>query len=117
MKRRFFRIVSTATLGIFCLSINSCKDEKKTIEPTIITFKKEGELVIKKASNDSIIKSLDIEIADSEYETQTGMMYRDTMEDNQGMLFVFQKPAFHSFYMKNTSIPLDIIYFSADKKL
>lgn len=116
MKRPHFRIVYIAAIGIFCLGNVSCKEDKKTVEPVVITFKKEGELVIKK-SNDSIIKTIDIEIADTDYETQTGMMYRDSMEDNQGMLFVFPSASYHSFYMKNTRISLDIIYIGSDNKI
>lgn len=116
MKRSSFRFIVIAGVGIAFLSNLSCKDDKKTVEPVVITFKKEGELVIKKP-NDSIIKRFDIEIADTDYETQTGMMYRDSMEDNQGMLFVFPTASYHSFYMKNTRIPLDIIYIGSDKKI
>lgn len=116
MKRLNFRIVYIAALGIFCLGNVSCKEDNKTVEPVVITFKKEGELIIKK-SNDSIVKKIDIEIADTDYETQTGMMYRDSMEDTQGMLFVFPNASYHSFYMKNTRISLDIIYIGADKKI
>ena len=116
MKGHYFKIVFIAAIGIFGLCNVSCKEDKKTVEPVVITFKKEGELLIKK-SNDSIIKRIDIEIADNDYETQTGMMYRDAMEDNQGMLFVFPKASYHSFYMKNTRISLDIIYIDSDKKI
>lgn len=117
MKRRFYRIITLASIGVFCLTVHSCKEEKKTVKPVVITFKKEGQLSIKKATNDSIIKSIDIEIADDAYQTQTGMMYRDSMKDNQGMLFIFPDAQYHSFYMKNTKIPLDIIYIGADKKI
>ena len=41
-------------------------------------------------------------------------MYRESMEDGQGMLFIFQNAAPRFFYMKNTMIPLDIIYFGSD---
>ena len=37
-------------------------------------------------------------------------MYREKMEADQAMLFIFPDVAFHSFYMKNTMIPLDIIF-------
>lgn len=88
----------------------SCKEEKKDIKQTIATFKKEGELTLLKKQTDSIIKQLDIEIADSDYERQTGMMNRNSMLDNRGMLFVFPDMRPRSFYMKNTKITLDIIY-------
>ena len=101
------------------LCIISCKDNNtvKETKPLSINFKKEGTLLLKKASSDSIIKSLDIEIADDEYQIQTGLMYRDSMKDNQGMLFLFPNEAPRSFYMKNTRIPLDIIYISADSSI
>lgn len=94
----------------------SCKEEQKTVKPLAIEFKKEAELRLKTAT-DSIIKKLDIEIADDDYKTQTGLMYRDAMEPLQGMLFVFPEEDLRSFYMKNTNIALDIIYIDANKKI
>lgn len=117
MKHRYFKIITLATIGICCSSLYSCKEDKKTVNPVVISFKKEGKLILKKAASDSIIKSIDIEIADDEYQTQTGLMYRDSMENNQGMLFIFPEAEYHSFYMKNTRIPLDIIYIDSDKTI
>ncbi|WP_242119643.1 DUF192 domain-containing protein [Aestuariivivens sediminicola] len=98
-----------------CIALLSCKNDKKAINQTKVFFKKEGVLTIFKSDSTTI--SLDIEIADNEYETQTGMMYRSGMKDSQGMLFVFDDERPRSFYMKNTRIPLDIIYISEDKKI
>ena len=96
----------------------ACKEDKKnTVKPTPIEFTKEGELTIYKDVKDSAFIKLDIEIADTEYETQTGLMYRSSMEEKHGMLFVFPDVAIHSFYMKNTQIPLDIIFIDANKKV
>ena len=116
MLQRYFKIMIGACIGACFVSVNSCKEEKKSVKPVVITFKKEGELTLKK-SNDSIIKSIDIEIADDDYQTQTGLMYRDSMEKNQGMLFIFPDEQYHSFYMKNTKIPLDIVYIDSDRKI
>ena len=110
----FFIAVSISLLIINCKENNNNIKESK---PLTISFKKEGTLLLKKANGDSIIKTLDIEIADDEYQIQTGLMYRDTMKDNQGMLFLFPDEAPRSFYMKNTRIPLDIIYISADSSI
>ncbi|WP_165747937.1 DUF192 domain-containing protein [Cellulophaga sp. Z1A5H] len=105
------------TLTTLCLFL-SCKEEaKQAIETPAITFKKEGELTIYKAKTDSIIASFDIEIAETDYETETGLMYRKSMKANHGMLFVFPDVALHSFYMKNTEIPLDIIYLTENLKI
>ncbi|MFD2823198.1 DUF192 domain-containing protein [Lacinutrix iliipiscaria] len=100
------------TTTLFCASLllTSCKEEKKVIKPIEITFKKEGELTLYKAITDSIVSKLDIEIADTDYDVQTGLMYRNSMQDNQGMLFVFPTMRERFFYMKNTRIPLDLIY-------
>ena len=104
------RFLTVFILSISILSLTSCKEDTKSIEPVKVSFKKEGELILKKSSNDSIIAQLNIEIADTEYETQTGLMYRNSMNANDAMLFVFSNQIPRSFYMKNTRIPLDIIY-------
>lgn len=99
--------------------LSSCKEEKSTKaeDKVIVSFKKEGVLHLKKATSDSVIKTLDIEIADNEYETQTGLMYRNELQNNQGMLFIFPDLQMRSFYMKNTKIPLDIIYIDDSKSI
>ena len=119
MKYRFIKYHIIFCVLSTVLLVSSCKDDKKTsiVNDVKITFKKEGELQLKKAASDSLLATLDIEIADDAYSTQTGLMYRNHMEDNHGMLFVFPNNDFRSFYMKNTEIPLDIIYISRDKKI
>lgn len=105
------------TITIFCITLilTSCKEEKKNLKPTAITFKKEGELTLFKSKSDSIILKLDIEIADTDYDVQTGLMYRNSMQENEGMLFVFPEMRERFFYMKNTRIPLDLIYIDNNK--
>lgn len=106
-------IIAFSTLG---LTLNtSCKGDNKTVKQTQISFKKEGTLTIFK--KDSTTVPLDIEIADTEFDRETGLMYRNAMKNDRGMLFVFQDEAPRYFYMKNTEIPLDIIYLDADQKI
>lgn len=116
MKRRFLNLAGLALFLSF--SLTSCEEEKKedSIETDPITFTKEGELYLIKASGDTLRK-LDIELAETPYEHQTGLMYRESMEDDQGMLFIYETERVRSFYMKNTYIPLDIIYYGADSTL
>lgn len=91
------------------LYLVSCKNEAKTaIKTTPIKFNKEGSLSIYK--RDSLLTSLDIEIADTDYERETGLMHRTSMENNQGMLFIQKELRVQNFYMKNTVIPLDLIF-------
>ncbi|UJH66702.1 DUF192 domain-containing protein [Allomuricauda sp. SCSIO 65647] len=90
---------------------SSCKEKAKTeIKTETIAFSKEGELQVFRSESDSLLVHLDIEIADTDYETQTGLMYRESMEERQAMLFIFPNVAMHSFYMKNTQFPLDILF-------
>ncbi len=115
MKRIILKIGLCMAIG---LVVFSCKEEpKKIVTTTPITFTKEGSLDVFRGKTDSLLVQLDIEIAETEYETQTGLMYRDSMEDNQGMLFIFPDVAYHSFYMKNTKFPLDIIYIDEELKV
>jgi len=109
---RFKNVNIYTLLFLGCITSNSmsCKKEKKEIKQVEVSFKKEGELTIYKTATDSIIKKLDIEIADSDYEIQTGLMYRSSMKSNQGMLFIFPDVRPRSFYMKNTQFPLDLIF-------
>jgi len=102
-------------LSLIGIISSSCKEEpKKVVKTEPIEFTKEGELTITRQKVDTLITKLDIEFAESEYETQTSLMYRKSMEEQQGMLFIFPDERMHSFYMKNTEIPLDIIFLKAD---
>ena len=113
---KFTRQILLLFLVFICVA--SCKQEaKKTIKTQEVTFTKEGELAIRNDSLDTVLVKMDIEIAETDYETQTGLMYRKGMEDNQGMLFVFPDEAMHSFYMKNTEFPLDLIFIKADSTI
>ena len=51
-----------------------------------------------------------VEIASSSDERQRGLMFREELELGDGMMFVYDQPQSVSFWMKNTSIPLDIIF-------
>ncbi|MEA1785115.1 DUF192 domain-containing protein [Arenibacter sp. GZD96] len=101
----FFLILS------FVVPYTACKEAKNsTIETVKPVFVKEGQLSIFTPTTDSLVVELAIEFAETEYETQTGLMYRDALKEYEGMLFVFSESALHSFYMKNTQIPLDILF-------
>ncbi|MGO4918130.1 DUF192 domain-containing protein [Maribacter spongiicola] len=105
-------------LIVVALLIFSCKEEsKKTIATQSIDFTHEGDLSVFLNSTDTVKTKFNIEFAETDYETQTGLMYRKGMDNNQGMLFIFPDERMHSFYMKNTEFPLDIIYIKEDLKI
>lgn len=55
-----------------------------------------------------------VEVADDEMERQNGLMFRKSLAPDRGMLFEFPDTAPRSFWMKNTYIPLDIIYIDPE---
>ena len=58
-----------------------------------------------------------VEIADTPELREKGLMYVKSLSENDGMLFIFPESGKHSFWMKNTLIPLDIIWINVDKEI
>jgi uncharacterized membrane protein (UPF0127 family) len=79
-------------------------------------FNKQGVLYFTNKHTDTIT-NIEIEIADTPKKRETGLMHRHKMGTNQGMLFIFDKEERQSFWMKNTHIPLDIIFVNQEKTI
>lgn len=97
----------------------SCKDNEQTqkeISTPEISFTKEAEVILVKPEGDTI-QRLNVELADDDYERETGLMYRHEMAQDQGMLFIFKEEQPRGFYMKNTYIPLDLIFLDSRNKV
>jgi uncharacterized membrane protein (UPF0127 family) len=58
-----------------------------------------------------------VELAETSEKQALGLMFRDSMAEDHGMLFLFPAESRRSFWMKNTRIPLDILYFDSDLAL
>jgi uncharacterized membrane protein (UPF0127 family) len=61
--------------------------------------------------------SVNIEIADNEELRAQGLMYRDHLASDAGMLFFFAEEGEYPFWMKNTRIPLDIIWINKERRI
>jgi uncharacterized membrane protein (UPF0127 family) len=62
-------------------------------------------------------REIAVEIADTPQSRMRGYMYRQEVGENDGMIFVFPEPSFHPFWMKNTLVPLDMIWMDENFKV
>lgn len=95
---------------------NSSTDESGYKAPMRLEFLKEGLLSFYSADGD-YISTIDIELAEAQEERRLGMMFRTSMEDNQGMFFIWPTDMQQSFWMKNTILPLDMIFINSSNEI
>ncbi len=60
-------------------------------------------------------KTVNVMVARTDGEKQIGLSGKDEIAENQGMLFIFDKPNYYSFWMKEMKFPIDIIYINGGK--
>lgn len=61
--------------------------------------------------------TLTLEHARTPGDIRNGLMHRDELPPDHGMLFSFSRPSDHSFWMKNTRVALDMVFFDADRRV
>ncbi len=90
----------------------------KSGEPKVEYYKftKEGELTFTDSLG-TLKAKIDLEIADTEYERELGLMNRNEMKENEGMLFIFPEQKVLTFWMRNTLISLDMLFVNDQKKI
>jgi uncharacterized membrane protein (UPF0127 family) len=58
-----------------------------------------------------------VEIAADQDSRAQGLMYRESLQDGRGMLFLFPRPSVEAFWMKNCNFPIDIVWMNSDRKV
>jgi uncharacterized protein len=91
-----------------------CIDQACTIPPSIRGAASPQTPTLSLGIGDGSDVTVSLELADDPFEHQQGLMWRTRMAPNWGMLFIFPSSRPRSFWMKNTYIPLDILYIRED---
>jgi uncharacterized protein len=112
-------IIALIAVLIFFIS-RSTTEQSPTMtstSPNEPQFKKQGELSFLRQKSYEVITTIAIELADTDEKRMQGLMFRTSMADSAGMLFIFPQESPQEFWMKNTIISLDIIYVDAGKQI
>jgi len=111
----FMALMIPAAIGLIFYAIPKNTGKKSSMtEPT---FNHEGFLSFYDTSQSKPIQEIKIEFADNEFEIEKGMMWRKSMEEDQGMLFIMPTQQPQTFWMLNTYISLDLIFIDEDLKI
>lgn len=124
IKKSPFKWVSIGLIVLIVLTIalyfkigNDRKYDGELSEPRTTSFTKDGQLAFIRNETNDTIKVIDIEIAADDAKRAQGLMWRWSMSEHRGMLFIHENEGPLSFWMKNTYIPLDIIYVNAAQEI
>lgn len=84
--------------------------KKSSNEPEWV---KEGEVTFVSKDTRQKLAKIDVEVAINPTERSQGLMFRSKMKEDKGMIFIFERDDMQSFWMKNTIIPLDIMFINS----
>jgi uncharacterized protein len=112
-RQRYWMILVFFILEISIFSACTLPNQTPQVNQSPSMIRKDG--ILDFVHPDASIKaSITIEIADTPETQIKGLMGRSALDDSSGMLFVFERIEPRKFWMKNTPIPLDIIFIGAD---
>ena len=108
-----------ALSGGLCLAVLACRttssseaqDASKTAARAATTTTT-PRVILSPAGRDPV--TVDVEVVQTPEARQRGLMYRKQLAANAGMLFIFDQSEWHSFWMHNTLLPLDMLFITSD---
>lgn len=109
---------SLACLTIMLLLLAGCNpsNDGRTVERPDIPFRPDGVLEVVRPDG-SILTTLVIEIAEGDSARAQGLMHRTSLPARGGMLFLDNESKIQTFWMRNTPLPLDLIFVDADSNI
>jgi hypothetical protein len=93
------------------VTLPACKSDGQKAAPASAPAKTAAHVTIETADRKIVFR---VEVALTPEEHARGLMYRTRLATDAGMIFVFDEPQIQRFWMKNTLIPLDIVFIRAD---
>ena len=109
-------LLRTLLAVVLLATLAACEDEPEPVPTPRTTLRNDGLLEFLRPDG-SVIRSIEIEVADDPTERQRGLMDVRQLSLNQGMLFLFEDVTERTFWMQNTPISLDIIYVGPDSQV
>ena len=115
MNRKIFIILSAILIAgaifSFMKNSNQEKNEHQTVEEPEATEDTEGDFLTINGNQ------LELEVMRTREEQIRGLSGRESLNENAGMLFVYEEPVVPSFWMKEMNFSIDIIWIGSDKKI
>jgi uncharacterized membrane protein (UPF0127 family) len=110
------RLYCVAFAALLALPLSACRTEPGSADGQAEAARAESglELVPLEIRSAGKVHRFTVEVAKTDQEQEKGLMYRQSLAPDRGMIFPFSPPRPASFWMKNTFIPLDMIFVRAD---
>ena len=106
MKAAFHTLTLCSLLSALCF-LTACQPQAQSLPTRSFTLQ----------TTDGRALPLSVEVANTDVTRGTGLMHRKSLCDTCGMVFVWPQPLPISMWMKNTEIPLDMMFFRGNKLL
>lgn len=105
-------VLAAAFLALACKTTTGSEPAPETTQHANPVAARPARVELSPPGRDPI--AVTVEVVDTPASRQRGLMYRKQLAPDAGMLFIFERPEHHAFWMHNTLIPLDMIFISAD---